>query len=299
VTGCSHSQFIISKEHVMNQFGGDWTRLKIEILVEYAKAYLTIMNKYTYFRILYFDGFAGTGFIINDKAEYHEITAGAARRIVEIDEPKSFDGYYFVEKDKDKAGLLTENTKKAFPGKQDSIFIAEEDCNNKLKALAQYLKEPKNIRNYDKVLAYIDPCGMQLEWNSINVLQGAGVDIWILIPTGMGVNRLLKRNGDISDAWIDRLIRFLGLSENEIRKFFFKEETELTLFGEQTKITKTERAIEKAAILYKDRLKEVFKYVTDPFPLRNKTNSTMYHLIFASNNVTARNIATDIITKYS
>lgn len=25
----------------MNQFGGDWTKVKIEILVEYAKAYLT------------------------------------------------------------------------------------------------------------------------------------------------------------------------------------------------------------------------------------------------------------------
>ena len=28
----------------MNQFGGDWTERKIEIAVEYAKAYLTIMN---------------------------------------------------------------------------------------------------------------------------------------------------------------------------------------------------------------------------------------------------------------
>jgi len=300
VTGCSHSQFIILEVNVMNQFGGDWTRLKIEILVDYAKAYLAIMNKYPYFRILYFDGFAGTGFIINDKAKYPEITVGAARRIVEIDEPKSFDGYYFVEKDKNKASLLTENTKKVFPEKQDSIFIAEEeDCNDKLKALARHLKESKDIRKYDKVLAYIDPCGMQLEWNSLKLLQGTGVDIWILVPTGMGVNRLLKRNGEISDAWIDRLIRFLGLSEDDIRKFFFKEETVHTLFGEQTKITKTERAIEKAAKLYKNRLEEVFNHVTAPFPLRNKTNSTMYHLIFASNNVTAPNIATDIIKKYS
>jgi hypothetical protein len=52
----------------MNQFGGDWTSLKIEILVEYAKAYLTIMKKHSYWRTLYFDGFAGTGFIIKGKA---------------------------------------------------------------------------------------------------------------------------------------------------------------------------------------------------------------------------------------
>lgn len=28
----------------MNQFGGDWTENKIEIIVEYAKAYLNIMK---------------------------------------------------------------------------------------------------------------------------------------------------------------------------------------------------------------------------------------------------------------
>lgn len=281
----------------MNQFGGDWTRLKIEILVDYAKAYLRIMNKYSYFRTLYFDGFAGTGFIINDKAKYPEITIGAARRIVEIIEPKSFDGYYFVEKDSGNAKLLSKNTKDYF--KDKTIHIVEEDCNVKLKDLADHLKKPTADRTYDKVLAYIDPCGMQLEWNSLQSLQGASIDIWILVPTGMGVNRLLKNNGDISDAWVDRLIRFLGMSEQEIRKYFFKEETELTLFGEQTKVTKKQRAIDKAAKLYKDRLKEVFKHVTDPFPLRNKRNSTMYHLIFASNNISARNIATDIINKYS
>jgi len=30
----------------MNEFGGNWTEKKIEILVEYASAYLDIMNVY-------------------------------------------------------------------------------------------------------------------------------------------------------------------------------------------------------------------------------------------------------------
>jgi hypothetical protein len=33
----------------MNSFGGDWTKIKIEILVEYAKAYLTIMKSRQFF----------------------------------------------------------------------------------------------------------------------------------------------------------------------------------------------------------------------------------------------------------
>jgi len=46
----------------MNNFGGDWTKIKIEILVEYAKAYLVIMKDRKFFKLMYFDGFAGSGF---------------------------------------------------------------------------------------------------------------------------------------------------------------------------------------------------------------------------------------------
>ena len=79
----------------MNQFGGDWTKIKIEILVEYAKAYLDIMNVYAKrynWKLLYFDGFAGSGEIvkiIDDKFNgLYDVsfTIGAARRIIEINE---------------------------------------------------------------------------------------------------------------------------------------------------------------------------------------------------------------------
>lgn len=82
----------------MNEFGGDWTKIKIEILVEYAKAYLTIMNKQEFFKLLYFDGFAGSGHIVKDKKINLDVTVGAAKRILEIEKPRPFDEYYFVEK---------------------------------------------------------------------------------------------------------------------------------------------------------------------------------------------------------
>ena len=82
----------------------------------------------------------------------------------------------------------------------------------------------------------------------------AGIDIWILTPTGMGVNRLLKKNGVISNIWVKKLEKFLGLSEKEIRDYFYKEQSSLTLFGEEKHLSKEENAIEKAGILYKTRL---------------------------------------------
>ena len=50
----------------MKLFGGDWTQKKIEIVAEYAEAYLKIMNSNSQFKCLYFDGFAGSGNIYKD-----------------------------------------------------------------------------------------------------------------------------------------------------------------------------------------------------------------------------------------
>ena len=276
-------------------WGGNWTKKKIEILVEYAKAYLTIMKERTYWNLLYFDGFAGSGIITKGNRIDLDITRGAARRIVEIDEPRPFDHYYFVEKNKRNAELLKQNTEDIYPHK--NITIKVEDCNVKLKDLANYLQSDKGKKT--KVLSYIDPYGMQLEWISIIDLAKAGIDIWILAPTGMGVNRLLKKNGDISDIWIERLEKFLGLSEKEIRNYFYKEQTHLTLFGEEKHLSKEENAIERAAMLYKERLLTVFKYVSKPFILKSTKGNIMYHLFLASNNYTALKIANDITKKYN
>jgi len=281
----------------MNTFGGSWTETKIEVLVDYAQAYLRIMNKYPHFRTLYFDGFAGSGFIVQEDEKDLNVTIGAARRIVEIEEPTSFDGYYFVEKNTDKLEALKQNTANKYDNK--TIHLVDEDCNKKLRDMAEYLNKPKGQREFDKVLAYIDPCGMQLEWSSMEALEGIDADVWILVPTGLGVNRLLVGDGEISEGWIERLELFLGLSEQEIKSYFYEERTEQTLFGEMTRTRKKSEAIGKAAQLYQNRLKEVFRYVTEPLELKNEKNSVMYHYLFASNNQTAANIARDIIKNHS
>lgn len=277
----------------MNQFGGDWTKIKIEILVEYAKAYLTIMKARHYYKLLYFDGFAGSGFIIDDKKEKIEVTIGAARRIIEISEPRSFDIYYFVEKDPKTFSQLEENTKLAFPSKK--IYATCEDCNKKINDLAVYLKKPgsKNVRT----LAYIDPYGMQVDWESIEKLKGLNVDMWILVPTGLGVNRMLTKSGKISAPWIGRLEKFLGLTKEEIEAHFYKKSN--TLFDDITDVQKNKDAIKKSAILYKRRLTEVFDHVSEPYELANKHNAIMYHLFLASNSKVAVKIGDDIVKKYN
>ncbi len=65
-----------------------------------------------------------------------------------------------------------------------------------------------------------------------------------LVPTGMGVNRLLKNDSNISDAWLSKLETFLGMNKEEILKYFYKEKTSHTLFGEETTTSKEDKAIE-------------------------------------------------------
>lgn len=277
----------------MNKFGGDWTKTKIEILVEYAKAYLEIMKDRRFFKLMYFDGFAGSGFIINDNKIDIDITVGAARRIIEINNPRAFDSYYFVEKIPKNFRLLKKNTVDAFPGKK--IYAICDDCNVKLIDLAIFLRDPKN-NNY-RTLVYIDPCGMQLQWRSIENLKGLNIDMWVLVPTGLGVNRLLKKNGDISDAWMEKLELFLGMDKDEIEKKFYTES--LTFFPGLTTKDKEKNVIEKSAQLYKQKLTEVFDFVSKPFALRNSMNTIMYHLFLGSNNATAVKIGNDIVKKYN
>lgn len=277
----------------MNNFGGDWTKIKIEILVEYAKAYLNIMKERKFFKLMYFDGFAGSGFIVKDKKVDVDITVGAARRIIEISDPRPFDSYYFVEKDPKNFALLEENTKNAF--RKKTIYTVCDDCNKKIIDLANFLRDPKN-KNV-RTLAYVDPCGMQVEWRSIESLRGLPLDMWILVPTGLGVNRLLKKNGQISDAWLEKLEIFLGLSREEIEKRFYKKTA--TLFEDITFVEKEKDAIENSAKLYKSRLKEVFEFVSKPYELKNSSNSIMYHLFLTSNNKTAEKIGSDIVKKYN
>ena len=157
--------------------------------------------------------------------------------------------------------------------------------------MATFLRKNPSYRT----LAFIDPYGMSVDWKSIQALKDLGVDLWILVPTGMGINRLLKNDGKISDAWLGRLERFLGLDKEYILNHFYKEKMNLTLFGEETFLEKEQNAIQKSATLYKERLNTVFKFVSDSFVMKNSTNSIMYHFMMATNNAAALKIANDVI----
>jgi len=277
---------------MQNEFGGIWTETKIEILEKYASAYLHIMNKQK-FHLTYFDGFAGSGEIKIGNTKAFKVIEGAAQKVVGIAVPRSFDIYYFVEKDEEKKRLLEFALKSKRP--TDNIFVVAEDCNDVLKRLAFYLGE----NSFRKALVFLDPFGMNLDWDSIEILKGLGVDLWILCPTGVGANRLLKRDQNISEAWWQRLEKFFGINREIIKTSIYDEEIVTDLFGPRKVITKSTKANDKLFEIYKERLLTVFEQVSDPYVIVNSNNSLMYHFFCASNNSSAIKIANDLVTRHN
>jgi three-Cys-motif partner protein len=269
------------------QFGGSWTDQKMRIVVDYARAYLTIMAKQSWIKTIYFDGFAGSGVITGEDGE--EVKKGTALRILDITTPKPFDIYYFVELNDAHKCTLEKQIRENYPSR--NAYVIRDNCNNKLKALGEYLTKNKTYR----ALAFVDPYGMDVEWSSIEALKRLGVDLWILVPTGVGANRLLKVDGNISDGWYRALETFLGLNRTEIDKRFYRRTTTHTLFGEETTVTKEKEPVQKLGDLYAERLREVFNHVSKPFLLKNSNNSIMYHFMMATNNAAGVKIANDVI----
>ena len=273
-----------------NQFGGSWTELKIEILETYVKQYLTVFKNQPKQQLLYFDGFAGSGDIEvegADEASKH-IIEGAAVRILKIDEPRGFDMYYFVEKKKKLAQSLEEKIKLEFPSK--TAYVQAEDCNKKLKDLAKFLRSERGKKF--KVLGFIDPKGMQLEWASLEILRGLPIDLWILNPTS-GTNRLLVRKGEMDEIWLKRLELFLGMEKTDILNHFYKRTN--TLFGDLD-VVKELDPINKLHDLYASRIAgSIFKYVSNPKVLRNNSGSPLFHFFMATNNEIALRIANSVV----
>lgn len=288
-------------------WGGNWTEEKLEAFEKYVNAYLKIMNaqKKIYNgwpTTIYFDGFAGSGkrtsssdeeennlfsnYLVKEELEVYK---GSAERVLSL--TKKFDYYFFVDSDKSSIDFL-KNTLKEKGLIKDHCKFVNDDVNNQLTLLSNF------INNKKAALVLLDPFGMQIDWSSIEKLKGKRVDLWILIPSGVIINRFLDKKGKF--LFKNKLESYFGLSEDEIKKKFYETEQVETLFGPINIINKTNDSINKIAELYIERLKGIWDYVSDkPLKLFNTRNVPIYHFVFASNNQTAYKIAKQIIEKKS
>lgn len=288
----------------VSEWGGPWTKTKLDAFSKYVSAYLTIMSKQKQWKTIYFDGFAGSGnrsekcksplyTQLRLSIEDEHIYKGAAERILTLPNDLSFDFHYFVDLHEESLLKLEKKLLTLQKTRKNQFQYRPGDCNKWINDLSLAMK--KNPNDY-AALVLLDPFGMQIDWESIECLKGTRSDVWILVPTGVIVNRLLNKNGELKH--IAKLQSFFGLSEEEIKTYFYRKENQTTLFGEMEIIEKISDPIQKISELYVQKLKTIWNHVTEqPLRLLNSRGIPIYHFVFASNNQNAVKIAKQIITK--
>jgi three-Cys-motif partner protein len=280
---------------VKQQFGGDWTADKLERLRKYLSAYTRVLSKQP-FNIAYIDAFAGTGYrelkntddpensFLTELAdvEPQKFLEGSARIALEC-EP-AFHKYVFIEKDDKKLSELRAYLYKEFPQKEGCIDFICGDANQIIQDLC------KRDWRFRRAVLFLDPYGMQVAWKTIHdIARTEAIDLWILFPLGVAVNRMLPRDGNIDQNWHRKLDEIFG--RDDWFKAFYEENSQTSLFGEEVKMQKTANfAIIMA--YYVKRLKSVFNHVAEnPLQLYNSRNNPLYGLFFAAGNPRGGKIA--------
>ena len=147
-------------------------------------------------------------------------------------------------------------------------------------------------------MLFLDPFGMQVTWDTITAIaRTEAIDLWLLFPLGVAVNRLIKKDAQMPASWQEKLNKMFGTSE--WFDAFYKETSVKGLFDEERMISKVS-TFDSIGKYFVKRLKTVFAGVAEnPLPLFNTRNNPLYLLCFASGNLkgskTAIKIAQDIL----
>lgn len=262
---------IISKVSPKDQhFGGSWTEEKIEMVQKYLSAY-TVALKNQSFQLVYIDAFAGTGhYYIKDENEDLIQMDGSAKVALELERP--FHSYYFIDKDNSKLGEL-EKLACCYDHLQGDVHFRSGDANTVICELCGSIDWSSN-----RAVMFLDPFGLQVDWNTIQTIARTKcVDLWFLFPI-FAINRMLKKNGNISDEWTAKLNNVLG--SNDWYDHFYKKSRQRTLFGD-ARFNKCAN-FDKITAYIVERLGEEFAAVhKKPRIFTTSTNSPLFALCFA------------------
>jgi len=268
---------------------GEWSEDKLNILKEYAKPYMQIIDSHPPLYPIYIDAFADRGKHISRKSK--TIIAGSPLNALRV-EPR-FKEYYFIDIIPEKVETLrgvVENELSMIERPKPIVKIIEGDGN---KILREDLLPGLTYDSYRRALCFLDPYGMHLEWDNIKTAGGLGtIDIFInfsIMDMNMNVLRLDPEN--VEEREIQRMNLFWG--DESWKNIAY--DTNRNLFGYPEKVRNED--IKNA---YRKRLREVagFLYVPEPIAMCNSTNTIIYYLFFASSQLVARKIIEDIFNKY-
>lgn len=252
---------------------GKWTKKKLDYVSRYIYMFETSMKGKSWRQRSYIDLYAGTGKYRTKKDG--EIHLGSPLLALTTEYP--FTHYYFVESNAKKLNILKQRCQFT----ACKIHFYEGDANLKVKEIVNEIitvDKPKIPNLWSSLnLAFLDPDGLKLEWQTIETLANVNKMDLIIHYSQSGLSRNLKNCYQINSETI--IDKFFG--DGEWRKIYEKRTLKGSIAG-----------IHRDLIdYYKSKLKTLgYIYVIEPDtgiePLMRttKTQAPLYRLIFASKN---------------
>jgi three-Cys-motif partner protein len=203
-----------------------------------------------------------------------------------------FDRFLFIERSAKRVKEL-QKLRSEFPDRADLVQIEKGDAND---LMSKWCRQTDWQRH--RAVVFLDPYGMQVDWATIEAIAATkAIDLWLLFPLGVAVNRLLTKNEPPPKKWAGALTRFFG--NEEWKREFYPKKKERTLFGEE-ETERKEANFERIGRFFLKRLDTVFAQVApNPLILTNSKGVPIYLLCFAAGNPkgapTAVKIAKDIL----
>lgn len=154
------------------------------------------------------------------------------------------------------------------------IHVEQADANDRIRRLAQNIGNRPNVRG----VAFLDPYGANLEWETVAALGRTGhFEVLINLPLHMAINRLLVKDVSRRPEWEAMVDRVFGCEEWRREVY----DTKTDLFGD-TEEFKNDRVPHRLLQFYLHRLHGVFQCVApNPRLIRNTKGSPLYYLLWA------------------
>ncbi|NLG96417.1 MAG: three-Cys-motif partner protein TcmP [Chloroflexi bacterium] len=242
--------------------GGVWTYAKLHYLNQYLCRFIVSMRKKNWRAIHYIDLFAGLG---RNRLDNRKVIHGSP--VLALLQPRTFDHYFFGESDPDALDVLKQRCS-VFREQTDAISYLPGDANETVNEVCQYINERDRVYipnvGQSLNLAFLDPEGLELSWDTVAKLAVYRTDMIIYYPQ-MGITR----DADTNPQAIDH---FFG--DSDWREIYDQHKG--------LEIQPLHRALLDH---YKQNLQKYGYIVEDPIPeplFTNLKNAPLYRLLFVS-----------------
>jgi three-Cys-motif partner protein len=266
----THQYLRCEEDGLLLRKSGAWAAAKLDYLCRYLNIFTTSMRGKPWKGLHFIDLFSGPG-----KCQIRntgQVILGSPLLATTLTYP--FSRYFFV--DSDSIAIDTLKTRCSQAGIESSIFYQTGDSNQVVKSIVrqikaidqQYIKGKWSSLN----LAFLDPEGFELEWNTVATLAEVHrMDLIIYYPQ-MGLSREIPKN--YQNPEFTKIDTYFG--GMEWRNIYMKYQV--------GQIHNLHRSLMD---LYESKLKSVgYIEIKENEPLMRNTdrNAPLYRLIFASKN---------------